>query len=108
MKSDKEDDEWWRERLLIDGFNKACSNIASCCLKVWDESMSAIQYFTTSKGKLPHLSYIFRNLEPIGTEFKTVACSVIGALVFLEIQWGRGGEFYTLSFRVGRHSRLYQ
>ena len=85
---DKEEYYWWRERLLIDGFNEACSNIAASYLKVGDESMSAIQFQTKSKGKLPDLSYILHNLEPPGMEFNNVACSVTGALVFLEIQWG--------------------
>ena len=56
--------EWWRAKHLFDGFNN---------LKVGDESMSAIWFRTTAKGNLPHLSYIFRNPEPLGTEFNTVA-----------------------------------
>ena len=51
--------KWWRERLLIYGLNKACSNIASSYLKVEDCSMSAIKFCTTSKRNLPHLYYIF-------------------------------------------------
>ena len=60
-------------RLLIDGFNGACSNISSIYLKVRDESMSAMRLCTIPKGDLPHLSYIFCKPEPLGTEFKTVA-----------------------------------
>ena len=56
-----------------------------------DESMSAIMFRTTSKGNLPHLSYIFRKPEPLGTEFKTVACSVTGELLFIEVQRGKEG-----------------
>ena len=59
--------------MLIDGFNVACTNTAVSYLKVGDESMSAIGFHTTSKGDLPHLSYIFCNPEPLGMEFKTVA-----------------------------------
>ena len=33
---DKATDEWWREKLLIDGFNEACNNIAANYLKVGD------------------------------------------------------------------------
>ena len=96
-------------KLLIYGFNKACSNIAASHLKVRDESMSAIQFRTTSKGDLPHLSYISCNPEPLGAEFNTVACSVTGSLLFLEIQCGGvGDEVDPVSFGVGRHSRLYQ
>ena len=48
--------------LLIDGFSKAFSNIAASYIKVRDDSMSEIRFFKTSKGYLPHFSYIF--LEP--------------------------------------------
>ena len=53
--------------------------------------MSAIRFWTTEKGNLPHLSYIFRKPEPLGTEFKTVYCSVTGALLFIEVQRGKEG-----------------
>ena len=70
---DKKEDEWWRSRLLRDGFKNSCSNIAASYLKVGDDSMSAIQFCTMSKGDLPHLSYIFHKPEPLGTYFKMVA-----------------------------------
>ena len=53
--------------MLIYGFNEAYSNIAASYLKVRDESMSAMQFSTTSKEDLPHLSYIFCNPEPLVT-----------------------------------------
>ena len=84
-------DEWWREKHLFYGFNTACKNIAASFLKVGDELMSAIQFRTTAKGNLPHLSYIFWKPEPLSTEFKTVACSVTGALLFIEVQRGKEG-----------------
>ena len=81
--ADKATDEWWSAKLLFDGFNTACNNIAASFLKVGDESMSAIRFRTTAKGNLPHLSYIFRKPETLGTEFKIVACSITGALLFI-------------------------
>ena len=84
-------DEWWRAKHVFNGFNTACKNIAASCLKVGDESMSAIRFRTTAKGNLPHLSYIFRNPEPLSTKFKTVAYSVTGALLFIEVQGGKEG-----------------
>ena len=84
-------DEWWRAKHLFDGFNTACKNIAASFLKVGDESMSAIRFWTTAKGNLPHLSYIFWKPEPLGTDFKTVACSVTGALLFIEVQRRKEG-----------------
>ena len=62
--------------MFIYGFNEACENIAASYLKVGDDSMSAIRFWTTAKWDLPHLSYIFRNPEPLGTDFNTVACYV--------------------------------
>ena len=51
--------------------------------------MSAIQFRTTPKGDLLHYSYIFRNLEPLGTEMKNVACSMLGRMLHLDIQKGK-------------------
>ena len=48
--------------------------------------ISAIRFRTTAKGNLPHLSYIFRKPEPLGTNFKTFACYVTGALLFIEVK----------------------
>ena len=59
-------------RLLIDGFNEACSIIAASYLKVRDDSMSAIRFHTTLKGDLPHLSYILHNPKPLGKELNMV------------------------------------
>ena len=47
--------------------------------------MSAIRFWTTAKGNLPYLSYIFRKPEPLVTEFKTVSCYVTEALLFIEV-----------------------
>ena len=77
--------------MLINGFNAACNNIAASFLKVGDESMSAIRFWKTAKGNLPHLFYILRNPEPLGIEFKTVVYYVTGALLFIEVQKGKEG-----------------
>ena len=78
--------------LLFNVFNTACKNIAARFLKLGDELMSAIRLRTMVKGNFPPLSYIFRQPEPLGTEFKTVACSVTGALLFIEVQRGEGRD----------------
>ena len=83
--------EWWRAKLSFDGFNTECKNIATSFLKVGDELMSAIWFRTTTKGHLPHLSYIFHKPDPLSTEFKTVDCSVTGALLFIEVRRGKEG-----------------
>ena len=77
--------------MLIYGLNTACKNIAASYLKVGDESMSAISFCTTEKGNLLHFSYIFCKPEPLGIEFKTVSCSVTGALLFIEFKRGKEG-----------------
>ena len=71
--------------MLIYGFNEARNNIASSSLKVGYESMSAILFWTTTKGNLPHLSYIFREPEQLGTEFRTVDFSVTGTFLLIEV-----------------------
>ena len=71
--------------MFINVFNAACKNIAENSLKVWDESMIAISFRTTAKGKLPHLSYIFRKPEPLGEALNTVASSVTGNLILIEV-----------------------
>ena len=77
--------------MLIYGFNAACNNIDASFLKVGDESMSAIYFWTKAKGDLPHLSYIFYKPEPLGTEFKTVVCYVTGELLFIKVQIKKEG-----------------
>ena len=76
---------------LIDGFNVAYNNIVASSMKFDDKSMSAICFHIMGKGNLRHLSYMFRKLEPLGTEFNTVACSVTGIFLFLEVQIGKEG-----------------
>ena len=41
------------------------------------------------KGNLHHLSYIFWNPETLGIDFKTVACSITGLLLFIEVYRGK-------------------
>ena len=75
--------------MLIGGFNEAFNNISVSSLKIRYESMSVIRFWTTAKGGLPHLSYIFRKPDPLGTELNTVACSVTGSMLFIEVQIGK-------------------
>ena len=51
--------------------------------------MSAIRFRTTPKGDLPHYSYIFRKLDPLGTDTKNMVCSRLGTMLQLEIQKGK-------------------
>ena len=67
------------------GLNEVCKNIAASYLKVGDKSISAISFWKTAKGNLPHLSYIVHKPEPLGTEFKTFACYVTWDLLFVKV-----------------------
>jgi hypothetical protein len=74
---------------LIVGFNEnRRKHVLASARKVLDESMSSIKPRTTKTGNLPHLSFIDRKPHPLGTEFKDLACSVTGIMLFLEIQEG--------------------
>ena len=56
------------DRCIQQGMIKYIRKLSQC----WDESMSDIRFRTKSKVNSPNLSYILRNMEPIGAEFKTV------------------------------------
>ena len=67
LEEDKVTNDWWREKLLIDGFNAVCNNNDTSFLKVGDESMSKNCVQTTAKGNLTHFSYIFHKPEQLST-----------------------------------------
>ena len=50
--------------------------------------MSAWVPRTSKTGGLPHLSFIERKPEPLGTEFKVAADFSIGILLHLEVMEG--------------------
>jgi hypothetical protein len=50
--------------------------------------MSSYRPRTTTTGSLPNISFIFRKPEPLGTEFKCGARSIIGTMKCLKIQQG--------------------
>ena len=70
-------DPWNPIISLIDGFNSnRARKVAASYCKVLDETMSAWSPTTTKYGGLPFLSFILRKPTPLGTEFKSVACTV--------------------------------
>ena len=52
--------------------------------------MSAIRFFTTPKGYLPHYSYIFRNPEPLGIEMKNMDCYMLRIMLYPDTLKGNG------------------
>ena len=74
---------FWKSRGVVDGFNELRRKISSGKVKSTDESMSSIRFCTTPKGNLPHYYYIFRNMKSLGTEINNVACSRLGAMLYL-------------------------
>ena len=86
----KKDDPWWQFVSGVEQFNmnrQYC--VASSKWKVFDESMSAFRPQTSPTGNLPHISYVERKPEPLGTEFKTCCCFKTGIMLSLEIVRGR-------------------
>ena len=70
-------DPWNPIKNLIDGFNSnRARKVAASYCKVMDETMSSWSPTTTKYGGLPFLSFILRKPTPLGTEFKSVACTV--------------------------------
>ena len=75
---------------LINDFNaNRRRTIAASATKVLDESMSAFRPRTDKTGGLPNISFIARKPEPLGIEFKDVACSKTGILLHLKLQRGK-------------------
>ena len=88
----KRGDPWWKMMGLEKGFNENRKRlVAASAIKTLDELMSAIRPRTKATGDLPHLSFILRKPEPLGTEFKCVACAETGVLLFVEVQRGKRG-----------------
>jgi hypothetical protein len=70
-KSKQETDEWWRFISALDEFNERRKTVVTASAKkVASKSMLALRTRTTKRGGLPHLSFILRKPEPLGTEFK--------------------------------------
>jgi hypothetical protein len=86
-------DPWNMIMLMVDGFNaNRHAWVAASVRKVLDESMSAYRPLTSKTGGFPHLSFILRKPESLGTEFKTIACVVTGTyvavvVVLLNVPW---------------------
>ena len=60
-----------------------CNNISASYMRVVNEYMIMICFGTIVKDNLPHFSYILRNPEPLGIEFKIVAFSVTGESILI-------------------------
>jgi hypothetical protein len=86
-------DPWNMALLLVNGYNKNRHDwVAASARKTLDESMSAYRPRTSKTGGWPNISFILRKPEPLGTEFKVIACSVTGMLppsspVVLKAPW---------------------
>ena len=86
----RDDDPWWPLRGGVERFNaKRRALLRTVPVCVLDESMSAWRPRTTKQGGLPHISYVPRKPEPLGTEFKTAADPATGVMLALEIQEGK-------------------
>lgn len=86
----KSTDEWWQIVQVFADFNEnRRSVLQSSNYKVDDETISAFRPQTRKNGNLPHLSFIQRKPEDLGTEFKSCACGVLGMMLALELQRGK-------------------
>jgi hypothetical protein len=73
----------------VEGFNKVRrEKITTSVWDILDEKMSNFRPRLTPTSKLPNIYCILRKPEPLGSEFKCVACPVVGTMKCLEIQRG--------------------
>jgi hypothetical protein len=85
-----QEDPWWRIQGAIDTFNNIRQqSIQTSEIRTIDETMSAFRPQTKKTGDLPHLSFIARKPEPLGTEFKSCACPMLKIMTHLEICRGK-------------------
>jgi hypothetical protein len=72
-------DPWYMLSGLIKEFNNNRSKVvAASVIKLLDESMSAWHHRKSKTGDLPNISFILWKPEPLGTEFRSMACSETG------------------------------
>ena len=70
-------DPWFMLSKFIDSFNNnRAKTVAASVIKLLDESMSTWRPCKDKTGGLPNISFILRKPEPLGTEFKSMACSL--------------------------------
>jgi hypothetical protein len=85
----RDGDPWCQFTTVIDEFNDVRLNkITTSLWDILDASISSYRPRATATGSLPNISFIFRKLEPLGTEFKCAACPIIGTMKCLKIQRG--------------------
>ncbi len=77
-------DPWYMISMLIEDFNNNRGKmVAASVVKLLDESMSAWRPRKSKTGGLPNISFILQKPEPLGTEFKCMACSETGIMSLL-------------------------
>lgn len=88
--SKKDTDDWWQIQKLFDDFNiNRTSTVSPCDDHVLDEFMSAFKPQTRSTGNLPHISFVMRKPEPLGTEGKVRADPLLKIFTWVELQRGK-------------------
>ena len=87
---EKGTDEWCQVSSLFSMFDRRrrAATVPSLAL-VLHEPMSAFQPRTAKLSMPPNARHMQRKLEPLGTEFKNVACSVLGTMTCVEVQRGK-------------------
>ena len=85
------DNKWKYIQPLVDAFNARKRKFVEQGTEVViDESMRKwIPFFENTPEGVPHLSKIIRKPQGIGVEYKNVADTQTGIMLFLEIQEGR-------------------
>jgi hypothetical protein len=73
----------------VEGFKKVHrEKITTSLWYILGEAMSAFRPRSTATSKLPNIYVILRKPKTLGSEFKYVACPVVGTIKCLEIQRG--------------------
>ena len=85
-------DPWWKFVNGVEFFNaNRLQQLLVSNHLCMDEMMAAYRPRKTKTGGLPNLTSIPRKPEPLGTEYKCVACSRTNVTLYLELQRGKEG-----------------
>ena len=108
-KSKKGTDDWWQIVNLFEEFNENRKRtVAASVMKTVDETMSAFKPQTTPTGNLPFISYVSRKPEPLGTEFKTVACTELEMFLYAELCRKKGDVTRTKKYKKVSSKKVVQ
>ena len=88
--------DWWYFSKTVEEFSKNQKIPVDILVqKLFNTTLSYWINQTTKTGRFPHINYIQRKPETLGTEFNNLACSNSGVVLCLDIQIYNKSTYYS-------------